>query len=155
MIDYAKIPDRILGGIQRWVLHGTRAGDFLTAVLCNDLAGACHYADEECIAALPHIVGYLWNRCPMACYGDRERAGKWGARGGFRGQNAADDDWDFTCGTMVKRQHTSPVVVRGEPLNKPAHDRIESIPQADLDRPITDSEGRPIDDCDVPREGDK
>jgi len=71
------IPERMMGGIQRWVEHACPAGDFLMAVFRNDLAAACGRADEENMANLPAYVAYLHNECPSGCWGSEEQVIAW------------------------------------------------------------------------------
>jgi hypothetical protein len=73
------VPDRIMSGLLRWIEHGTAPGGFLTAVLNNDLKNAIGNADEECMANLPAIVGYLYNEAPASCWGSKDRFEAWPA----------------------------------------------------------------------------
>ena len=67
------IPDRMMGGLKRYIEDGTEPGGFLTAVLENDLERAVSNADEENMANLPAYVAYLYNEAPMGCWGSRKR----------------------------------------------------------------------------------
>lgn len=56
---YEDIPERLQGGILRYVEHGIQPGGFLTAVIMNDLGNATGRADPESLAALPLIVRWF------------------------------------------------------------------------------------------------
>lgn len=71
------IPERMMGGITRWIEYGIHPGDFLSAVLANDLSEACGRADDENLANLPAYVAYLYNEAPSACHGSPENVRAW------------------------------------------------------------------------------
>jgi hypothetical protein len=74
------IPDRMMGGIERYIQHGIPPGDFLTAVICNDLKEAVGRADDENIEQLPAFVSYFYNEAPSPCWGSEEKMNDWMAR---------------------------------------------------------------------------
>jgi len=74
------IPEYMMGGIQRYIDHGLEPGDFLTAVICNDLHLAVGRADDLNIVNLPAYVGYLYNEAPSECWGSREKMEAWIAK---------------------------------------------------------------------------
>jgi hypothetical protein len=76
-IDYAKIPPLIQAGIDRYVNDGRPPGDFLTAVICNNLKEAVGRADQDSLAALHSIVAYFYNMVPSVCWGTKERMRDW------------------------------------------------------------------------------
>lgn len=63
--------------IDRWVKEAIPGGHFLTAVLSNDLLGAVSHGDQDNRDGLVHIVSYLYNRCPGACWGSPEKVKEW------------------------------------------------------------------------------
>ena len=71
------IPDRMMGGIERYVNDRVPPGHFLESVICNNLKLACMYADEENLANLPAYVGYFYNEVPGSCWGSREIMREW------------------------------------------------------------------------------
>ena len=71
------IPLRMMGAIERYVTKGIPPGDFLTAVICNDLAESVARADEENIANLPAYVAYFYNEVTGSCWGSREKMVAW------------------------------------------------------------------------------
>jgi len=83
-MDFA-IPARMFDGINRWIERGIYPGDFLTAVIENDLSRAVSHADAENMRNLPAYVGYFYNKAPAGCWGSRERAKRWNAQGGIEG----------------------------------------------------------------------
>ena len=72
--------------LDRYGQIGVPTGDFLKAVLSNDLFDAYARADRENINDLPEIVQYIFNELPMKSWGSREKVEAWiecsGARWG-------------------------------------------------------------------------
>jgi hypothetical protein len=77
MDEYSLIPEDTIESIDRWVQHGCPPGDFLLAVLTNDLRAACERADLRNRRVLFEIVSYLYNKCPSGCWGSSERVKHW------------------------------------------------------------------------------
>jgi hypothetical protein len=71
------IPERMMGGLTRYVDHGIEPGGFLTAVISNDLKEAVSRADDENLAKLPAYVAWLYNEAPRGCWGSRENMQRW------------------------------------------------------------------------------
>lgn len=71
------IPDRMFGGIERYINDHVCPGDFLTAVIRNDLKEAVGRADEENMRNLPAYVGYFYNEAPSECWGSPEKMETW------------------------------------------------------------------------------
>lgn len=71
------IPDRMMGGIERYVEHGVIPGDFLQSVICNNLKDAVGYADDENIDNLPAYIAYFYNAAPANCWGSNKRMLEW------------------------------------------------------------------------------
>ena len=67
----------MLEAIQRYVDHGIGPGNFLSAVICNDLADAVGRADDVNIENLPAYVAYFWNECPSTCWGSVDKMKNW------------------------------------------------------------------------------
>lgn len=76
-VNYAKIPPHTLESLKLYLEHGVDPGDFLTAVLENNLKEAFGRADENNIEALFHLVAYLYNEVPMNAWGSRENMNNW------------------------------------------------------------------------------
>ena len=71
------IPDRMMGGIERYIEHGIMPGGFLTAIICNDLIKACSHADDENLNNIPAYVAYFYNETPSPCWGSPKRMASW------------------------------------------------------------------------------
>lgn len=63
--------------------YGIPTGDFLSAVLTNDLLRAVHHGDYENLRDLVEIVRYLYNDFPADCWGSKEKVKAWIERGGL------------------------------------------------------------------------
>jgi len=61
----------------RWIDKRTDPGDFLTAVLCNDLTKAVSKADDRNVKLIPNYVRLLYNFAPAGCWGDDETVDNW------------------------------------------------------------------------------
>ena len=70
----------ILAAIDRWVEYGIQPGDFLTAVLENNLREAFGRADYGNRLTLYDIVGYCHNEIPGQCWGSPEKCKAWKER---------------------------------------------------------------------------
>lgn len=72
LTDPSFLPEHIMPALQRYIDHGYQPGSFLTSVLCNDLKGAISNADHMSLAGLPALVSYIYNNCPIECWGSEE-----------------------------------------------------------------------------------
>jgi hypothetical protein len=68
-INYSKLPGHMQGAMRRYIEQGELPGDFLSAVLCNDLMKAVRHADSVNIDCLPLYASFLYNEAPSGCYG--------------------------------------------------------------------------------------
>jgi len=75
--EFDGIPSHIIIGLQRYLLSHIHPGDFLLAVLRNDLVNAIAYGDNETIGALPIIVRYLTARVRSDAWGSRDKVNQW------------------------------------------------------------------------------
>ena len=71
------LPMNMKNAIDRYVLHGTNPGNFLTDCLANDLHGACHSGDLWEITLLPVITTYIYNKTPADCWQSHEAVKNW------------------------------------------------------------------------------
>jgi len=71
------IPPRMMGGLQRYIENHIPPGEFLKAVIKNDLSAAVDRADEENLHNIPAYVGFLYNQAPSACWGSKENFEYW------------------------------------------------------------------------------
>lgn len=70
-------PPIIRESLDRYVSHGVPPGDFLRAVLENDLKEAIGRADWINGPAIHHIVSYCYNELPSPSWGSPERVAAW------------------------------------------------------------------------------
>ncbi len=71
------IPDRMMDGIINYIENGIIPGDFLQAIICNDLKEAVGRADDENLGNIPAFVGYFYNEAPSLCWGSKEIMTGW------------------------------------------------------------------------------
>ena len=71
------IPERMGDAILRYVREHIQPGDFLSAVICNDLKEACGRADDENLQNLPAYVAWFYNCAPIQCWGSYEQMKEW------------------------------------------------------------------------------
>lgn len=71
------IPGHMHESIRLYVLDGLKSGDFLQALLSNDLILAATKADHMNFDSLGNWVRYLVNCCPAACFGGPEEYENW------------------------------------------------------------------------------
>ena len=76
-IDYVLLPAHLRGGMQRYLEEGMLPGQFLQAVLKNDLADAFARADVESMQAMVGIVAWLHMECPGTAWGSEEKIQAW------------------------------------------------------------------------------
>ena len=75
--DYGRLPPHLQGGVRRYIEKGIPPGDFLTAVITNDLFLAIGHADDTSLAALRDIVRFFYNEVPSKCWGTPEKMKTW------------------------------------------------------------------------------
>lgn len=81
------IPAHCQAGLRRYIEDGIKPGDFLYAVITNNLRRAVEKADEQNRAALSSYVTFLFNYAPAACFGSAKVVGEWIERGGLNGMD--------------------------------------------------------------------
>ncbi len=77
------VPARMHGGLIRYILCGIPTGDFLRALLGNDLIEAVRRADDGNRFALSSWVVLLSNAAPPGCFGSGGQVARWLAQGGL------------------------------------------------------------------------
>lgn len=75
-MTYSIRPD-IKESIDNYVEHGWPPGDFLQAVLSNDLMNSMGRADMDNRDGLFEICSYIYNEIPAPCHGSREAVAAW------------------------------------------------------------------------------
>jgi hypothetical protein len=68
-----RVPEHTMQALDLYVTRGIMPGSFLTAVLCNDLAGAFGKADVYNIANMYAIVKHIYNKIPACAWGSQEK----------------------------------------------------------------------------------
>lgn len=72
-----KVPDHLLEGLIAWGKKQHPVGNFLTAVLSNDLWEAVARADDDSMRSLRHIVMFIHNELPNGCHGSKQIVAEW------------------------------------------------------------------------------
>ena len=71
------VREQMRDSVLAYIQEGRPVGDFLTAVLSNDLREAVGRADNQNLSALPSFVFFLYNYAPSGCWGNRPRVQRW------------------------------------------------------------------------------
>ncbi len=71
------VPSHTHKGYLRYFLEGIAPGEFLCAVLMNNLSAACRHADERNAKALYEHTVFLINTAPVESWGSPERVTAW------------------------------------------------------------------------------
>ena len=77
MTDTYDIPVNMMADLTAYIEHGVPLGDFLSAVVTNNLKGAVFFADNVNLACLPAYVQYLHWEAPSSCYGSDQKMEDW------------------------------------------------------------------------------
>ena len=78
----SQVPDHMHEGMIMYLLHGIIPGDFLTAVLENNLMAACGRADAENQHRLFFYAMFLHNYVPRSAYGSPKKVTEWSEKRG-------------------------------------------------------------------------
>lgn len=73
------VPVAIVEGVVRYVFDRIQPGQFLTAVLTNNLSGAVMFGDRASVTSLDPLVRLLMNEewIPWSCWGNPGRVTTW------------------------------------------------------------------------------
>ena len=71
------VPAHMQSGLRRYIEDRIPPGDFMQAVLENDLREALGRADQINRHALFDIVSWLWSYAPADCWGSPEKVAAW------------------------------------------------------------------------------
>jgi hypothetical protein len=74
--NYA-IPPATQNNLVYYIIDRRHPGQFLEAVLSNNLKESVARADEYNQAALAEIIKFMYNHAPMNCYGSPEHFRAW------------------------------------------------------------------------------
>ena len=72
-----QLPAHCIGGLENYFYHRIHPGDFLYAVLCNNLMEAASRADYINQHSLYIYAAFLYNEAPIGSYGSKENVEKW------------------------------------------------------------------------------
>lgn len=86
-MDYRQLPSHLVNSLNDYVSFGQIPGDFLRAIICNDLHKAVARADDYNKMILHIWVSYLYNHAPMGSWGSETSFNEWIAKGGIEGIN--------------------------------------------------------------------
>ena len=75
--SYSLIRIEMLDALRRYLFEGSPPGDFLSAVLSNDLREAVGRADDDNIRAIPAYIALLYNEAPGTAWGSPENVSAW------------------------------------------------------------------------------
>ncbi len=75
--EYDKIPLHMQEALTRYVVDRVAPGNFLQAVISNDLRDACGRADADNLQLLPTYVKWFYNVAPGGCWGSPENYKAW------------------------------------------------------------------------------
>ena len=81
-INYKMAPAHSANAYKKYYQEGIDPGDFIRAVLANDLMSAVKRADPSNIKCLVEHVAFVYEELPFVCSGNLERVSKWMRSGG-------------------------------------------------------------------------
>lgn len=76
-LTQCNVPATLHDGLARYIGERRPVGQFLSAVLQNDLTNACRRADEDNLPQLHRIVSFLVSHAPSDCWGSPEIVSAW------------------------------------------------------------------------------
>lgn len=85
------LPQHMQRGFIDYIETGAPPGDFLTAVICNDLRGAFGQADNINFYLIGDFVSAFHNFAPAMCWGSNEAFMHWQQAGGLKGKGLLDN----------------------------------------------------------------
>jgi len=77
MINYDKIPEHCRRGMKRYIEEGVIPGDFLQAIICNDLVESFGRADDINTAHMRDYCDFLYNEVPTPAWGSDAKMIAW------------------------------------------------------------------------------
>lgn len=77
VVEYRLLPEGLRDGMRRYIEHGILPGDFLQAVLRNDLVDAVLRADATSAHTMYGIACFMNGEAPETCWGSREKMEAW------------------------------------------------------------------------------
>ena len=67
----------MVDAVKRYVNDRLPPGDFLAAVICNNLSEAIGRADMDNMRNIPAIAAYFYNEVPTSAWGSKEKMQAW------------------------------------------------------------------------------
>lgn len=67
----------MIAGVKSYIENRRAVGQFLTAVICNDLFEAFARADDINKEAMHDWIKFFYNEAPTQCYGSRAKMLRW------------------------------------------------------------------------------
>lgn len=86
------LPAYMQDSVHLYIERGQPPGDFLRAVLENNLTEAFARADDENACSMRAWAQWLYMDAPHSAWGSREIVNTWIAQGGLMGRAARDED---------------------------------------------------------------
>lgn len=77
MVDYSRLPTHMQSAAKAYVEHGLHPGDFLTAVLSNNLVEAFGKADDINFKRMSDWAAWLYSDCPRGAWGSWDAVESW------------------------------------------------------------------------------
>lgn len=84
-IDYGLVPSHCEPGMRAYIEVGQPVGNFLRAVISNDLMDAAARADGTNLHRLRDYALFLHNEAPSGCYGSPDAYRSWVRQDGLEG----------------------------------------------------------------------
>jgi len=81
--EHHELPDYMIDGLVRYIVHGIEPGGFLSSVLENDLAWAAARADAVNRRNLFRYASFLLYGAPNGCWGSKSKVQEWIGKGGL------------------------------------------------------------------------
>jgi len=82
-ITYNRVPPHMREEVQAYVETGRVPGDFLVAMLENNLVRVLQLADDINRMQLDQWALFLYHNAPALCWGSKEKVAAWVARRGM------------------------------------------------------------------------
>lgn len=76
-VNYSLIPEHVRPRMKRYLERGLRPGEFVVAVLENNLVQSVCRADRVNLAQIVEWAKFLYNEMPMESWGSKEKVNAW------------------------------------------------------------------------------
>ena len=75
--EYDELPAATKLALYEYAKSRLVPGDYLRAVVSNDLRLACHHADSQNLRTMHLAVRWMYNNAPSTCWGSHEAFAAW------------------------------------------------------------------------------